>query len=290
MRVWLAAAVLCAACSDRPPAPRPRDATPGEAPVADTPPPTAPSAAPPADGGPAAPIRTAPADDAFDFRLVPLDGKYIGTDQLCDVLAIERSGDRKAYVTCWNGWAGVPIELTIDSPHAVLASQIERGDRIKVEVVEPGGSSGPFAIASLRAVVGPAPVNTSPMPSVPASPSASFDFARVNREKALDKTVQACKVLSTDRIARVDPKAEKGAAASWLPPDRARFFVRVTCGEAAGGSSRVVLGARSYQPLLELRPDAIVRVSVIHQGRYPQREAMGIFVESAFVPPRPQPW
>jgi hypothetical protein len=39
-----------------------------------------------------------------------------------------------------------------------------------------------------------------------------------------------------------------------------------------------------------LRPDAIVRVSVIHQGRYPQREAMGIFVESAFVPPRPQPW
>jgi hypothetical protein len=251
--------------------------------------------APPTGGGTA----TAPPNDSFDYRKIRLKPSLVGSTQTCDIVSVELAGRDRAIASCWNGWAPVRVDLRFDPQHAALAERLRRRARIKVEVLSSGDDhGGPEAVLRLLEVVREPPENTAPPPRPPApgrppGSEAAFDFNRVNREPGLHGTEQVCLVRSTERVGKVDAKAPKGDVAAWLSPDQAAFFVRTTCvhgDQGAESHSRVVIGAPSFEPLLQLRVDTLIKVKVLHDGRFPQREAIGIFASPLYFPPVPAEW
>lgn len=240
-----------------------------------------------------------PPSDSFDYRTIRLQPSLVGSTQTCDIVSVEVSGKDRAIASCWNGWTPVRVDLRFDPQHAALADRLRRRARIKVEVLSSGDDrGGPEAVVRLLELVREPPVNSAPPPRAgdpgrPPGSEAAFDFNRVNREPGLHNTEQLCHVRSTERIGKVDAKAGRGDVAAWLSPDQAAFFVRTTCvhgDKGAESHSRVVIGAPKFQPLLQLRLDALVKVKVLHDGRYPQREAIGIFSAPVYVPPTPAEW
>jgi hypothetical protein len=213
----------------------------------------------------------------FDFRLARLDSSLRGTHKPCDVARLERIGPSRALVLCWMGAAAVPVELELSDGQTALVDSIQRQQRILLEVIGPGDDrGGPEARVRLVQIVGPAPAFAAQPPAA-APNAAGFDFHRVNREAALHRTVRTCLVHSVARVARIDPAAGPGHPSAWFPAGAARYLLRVTC-RHAGGTSRLVVGALEYQPLLAIRRDRAVQVRVWHQERFPQREAIGVIM------------
>ncbi|HUS64249.1 MAG TPA: hypothetical protein VMZ28_06885 [Kofleriaceae bacterium] len=248
---------------------------------------------------PQAPSNTGPPPDSFDYRTIRLQPSLVGSQQTCDIVSVEVAAKDRAIASCWNGWEPVRVDLRFDPQHAALAERLRRRARIKVEVLSSGDDhGGPEAVLRLLELVRDPPDNSAPPPRPPApgrppGSEAAFDFNRVNREPGLHNTEQVCLVRSTERVGKVDPKAGKGDVAGWLSPDQAAFFVRTTCvhgGQGAESHSRVIVGAPKFQPLLQLRQDALVKVKVLHDGRYPQREAVAVFTAPIYTPPAPAEW
>jgi hypothetical protein len=221
----------------------------------------------------------------FDFRLARLDPSTRGTTQLCDVTEFEPTGPGRALLGCWGGVQAIAVELQGQVP----TDSVRRGQRIRVRITGPGAESGgPESQVQFAGLAGDAPAGL--RPAVPAgAPASGFDFSTVNRDAALHQTVQLCHIRSTDRIARVDPTASRGTPATWFTAAQASHWLRVTCSHG-GSTSRLVIGARGYQALLPLRSDVVARVRVLHQGSYPQREAIGLLVDLAHQPPAASPF
>ena len=238
---------------------------------------TAPSAAGPAPR-PAGP-------PGFDFRIARLDPAAAGSAQTCDVTEIDSLGPGRWLLGCWNGGQAIAVELTGQVP----ADAVARGQRIRVRVEAAGAESGGAeAVVRFVDVAGDAP-GAPASPAGGVAPAAGFDFGRANRDPSLHESVQPCRIRSVDRIARVDPAARRGTPATWFDPARATHWVRLTCTHP-GGTSRLVLGARGFRPLLPLRPGAVARVRLLHQAGTPQREAVGLLVSLAYEPPATSPW
>jgi hypothetical protein len=213
----------------------------------------------------------------FDFRLVRLDPSHRGSRKLCDVAGFERTGSSRGLVSCWMGTLSVPLELEHTQAQSAMVDRIRRGQRLLVEIVEPGADrGGPEARVRLFRLAGQAPPIAAPAPTA-ASDASGFDFNRVNRERALHRTAQTCLVHSFDRVARIDPAAPRGHPTSWFPPGAAEYWLRITCRHASG-TSRLIVGALEYQPLLAVQRDRAIQVRVWHQERFPQREAIGVIM------------
>ena len=259
------------------------ETSPGDRSAADAAPPGGPAAAIAlSDAGPAP---RPPGPPGFDFRIARLDPGAVGGAQPCDVTEIDSLAPGRWVLGCWNGGQAIAVELRGEVP----TGAITRGRRVRVQVEAAGTESGgPEAVVRFVGVAGDAP-GALASAAGGVAPAGGFDFGQANRDRSLHESVQPCLVRSVDRIGRVDAAARRGTPPTWFDPAEATHWVRLTCTHG-GGTSRLVLGARGYRPLLPLRPGVVARVRLRHQTGTPQREGVGLLVSLAYEPPATSPW
>jgi hypothetical protein len=216
----------------------------------------------------------------FDFRAVPLDEKTIGTDEECVVGRVEKleSGFR---VQCESHGEAAYVDV-------IGAEGIARDDVVMLRI-EAAGEKPVSAKTRFVEKIGELPAPEPPSrccrdrdrdhpPGYEPKPlPEAYDFGKV-AEKDWGKD-KVCQVGYVGDVEKTDPSAARYEMAATFAPEDAGFVVDLLCAHA-GGSERVLVGARSYHELLHVKRDSYVMLRLWRTGRH---DATAMFLRPIYT-------
>ena len=204
----------------------------------------------------------------YDFRIVRLDPKVIGTRATCDTRLSESivgGGDTK--ISCSTHEHGSTIVLAVPKGTTIPKSP-DWTTYTQLEVEIDGEVTDADAHAKLVRVVG---TTADPRPSRccrhrdPApkeKPPDGFDFRKFeDHRKELWGTRQTCVVGNVLRIGRSRTDVGQYAIERTFAPDQLPYFAELIC-HSTTSSARVLVGATTTFQILELRQGMVIEVEL----------------------------
>lgn len=220
----------------------------------------------------------------FDIRLLRVQpGVHLGTEQVCDVVAVGRleplelgaqEVPRTAYgpgithrmsIQCTSTTGESWADLAFDVTRATRASEVQVGTRIRVRLARADGGFFDYPIVDFVAVVGPAPGRPSSEPSRSSGTAlpAAFDLRAVQTDPGLVGSSQQCAVSHVGDIDILDA----GDARRRNYPAGVQNRMTIRCRHAAGEAwADLVFMPVQARAALDVRRGQTIPVTIVARG------------------------